>query len=101
MMLLAALLALDAVLHAFLIYRFGTDQNVPFLIFAFIDAALALAVFLAVPYAVWATLILSAFGLAGLTVTFNKSQREKTLDRVIWVVDALIVLDAAYLLFFR
>ena len=77
----------------------GTDQNVPFLVFAFIDAALAIAVYLAVPYAVWATLALSALGLVGLTVTFNKPQREKTLDRVIWVVDALIVIYAAYLLF--
>src|SRR5262249_32840321 len=99
MTLLAALLALDAVLHGFLIYRFGTNQNVPFLIFAFIDAALAVAVVFLVPYAGWAALGLSAFGLIGLTVTFNKPQRENTLDRVIWVVDAVIVLYAAYLLF--
>lgn len=97
--LLVLLLALDAVLHGFLIYRFGTNQNVPFLIFAFVDAILAIAVFLAWPYALWATLGLSAFGLAGLTVTFNKPEREKTLDRVIWAVDAVIVLYAAYLLF--
>ncbi len=101
MILLAVLLALDAVLHGFLILRFGTDQNVPFLIFAFIDAALAIAVFFAVPYAPWATLALSAFGLVGLTVTFNKPEREKHLDRVIWVVDAVIVLYTAYLLFAR
>src|SRR5262245_31064975 len=84
MLLLAALLALDAVLHGYLIYRFGTDQNMPFLIFAVIDAVLAVAVYFLVPYAVWATLVLSAFGLVGLTVTFNKPQREKMLDRVIW-----------------
>jgi hypothetical protein len=101
MTLLALLLALDAVLHGFLIYRFGTNQNVPFLIFAFVDAILAIAVFLAWPYALWATLALSAFGLAGLTVTFNKPDREKSLDRVIWVVDAVIVLYAAYLLFVK
>ena len=103
MTLLALLLALDAVLHGFLIYRFGTKQsaNVPFLIFAFVDAILAIAVFLAWPYALWATLVLSAVGLAGLTVTFNKPDREKSLDRVIWVVDAVIVLYAAYLLFVR
>ena len=101
MMFLALLLALDAVLHGFVIYRFGISQraNVPFLIFAFVDAILAIAVFLAWPYALWATLALSAFGLAGLTVTFNKPDREKSLDRVIWVVDAVIVLYAAYLLF--
>src|SRR5207249_3334117 len=99
MILLVVLLALDAALHAFLIFRFGTDQNVPFLVFAFIDAALAIAVLLVVPYALWATLALSAFGLVGLTVTFSKPQREKNLDRVIWVVDAAIVLYALYLLF--
>lgn len=98
---LVVLLALDAVLHGFLIFRFGTEQNVPFLIFAFVDAALALAIFFALPYALWATLALSAFGLVGLTVTFSKPDREKSLDRVIWVVDAAIVLYAAYLLFTR
>ncbi len=100
--LLALLLAVDAVLHAVVIYRFGISQsaNMPFLIFAVIDAILAVVVFLAVPYAVWATLLLSAFGLVGLTVTFNKPDREKTLDRIIWVVDAAIVLCAAYILFF-
>jgi hypothetical protein len=101
MIALAVLLAVDAVLHAALIYRFGTPQNVPFLIFVFVDAALALAVIFAVPYALWATLVLSAFGLIGLTVTFNGPQREKSLDRVIWVVDAAIVLYTAYLLFLR
>ena len=103
MLFLALLLALDAVLHGFVIYRFGTSQsaNMPFLIFAFVDAILAIAVFLAVPYVLWATLALSAFGLVGLTVTFNKPDREKTLDKAIWVVDAAIVLYAAYLLFIR
>ena len=102
MNLLALLLVIDAALHAFLIYRFGTSDraNMPFLIFAFVDAILAIAVFLAWPYALWATLVLSALGLVGLSVTFNKPNREKTLDRVIWVVDAVIVVFAAYLLFF-
>lgn len=102
MLLLALLLAVDAILHGVVIYRFGTGDraNVPFLIFAAIDALLAVAVFFAVPYAVWLTLILSAIGLVGLTVTFNKPQRaDKTLDRVIQVVDAVIVLVALYLLF--
>ena len=102
MMLLALLLAVDAILHAFVIYRFGTSDraNTPFLIFAVIDALLAIAVFLAMPYAVWLTLILSVIGLVGLTVTFNKPQRtDKTLDRVIQVVDVLIVLLAIYLVF--
>jgi len=97
MILLGLLLALDAVLHGVVIWRYGTGQNVPFLIYFVIDAALAVAVFLALPYAVWATLVLSAFGLLGLTVTFNKPQREKTMDKAIWVVDALVVLLALYL----
>lgn len=102
MMLLALLLAVDAILHAAVIYRFGTSDhaNMPFLIFAVIDALLAIAVFLAVPYVLWATLILSVIGLVGITVTFNKPQRaDKTLDRLIQGVDALIVLLALYLVF--
>jgi ABC-type transport system involved in cytochrome bd biosynthesis fused ATPase/permease subunit len=102
MTLLALLLAVDAILHAYLIYRFGTGDraNMPFLVFAVVDAVLAIAVFFSMPYAVWLTLILSVIGLVGLTVTFNKPQREdKTLDRVIQAVDALIVLLAIYLVF--
>lgn len=99
-LLLVALLALDAVLHGVVIYRFGPKGQEPFLIFAFVDAALALAVFFAVPYALWATLVLSAVGIIGLTATFNKVPRDKTLDRVIWAIDAAIVLYSAYLLFF-
>jgi hypothetical protein len=100
MILLALLLAVDAILHIVVIARFGTgDNNMPFLIFAIVDIVLAILVFFLVPYAVWATLILSAIGLIGLTVTFNKPQREKTLDKVIWVVDAVIVLYSIYLLF--
>ena len=98
---LALLLALDAILHAAVIFRFGTQDkaNIPFLVFIFVDAILAIVVFLAVPYALWATLILSAIGLIGLTVTFSKPQRDRTLDKVIWVVDAVIVLYTIYLLF--
>ena len=66
-----------------------------------IDLALAIIVFLAVPYAVWAALILTAIGIVGLTVTFGKPQRDKTLDRIIWVVDLAIVVLAVYLLFFQ
>lgn len=99
LLLLVTLLAVDAVLHGLLISRFGVKGNEPFLIFAGIDAALALALFFAVPYALWATLALSVFGIIGLTVTFNKVPRDKTLDKIIWVVDAGIVVLAAYLLF--
>ena len=102
MMLLAGLLAIDTILHAVVAFRYGASgSNTPFAIFAVVDLLLLLAVYFAVPYALWATLMLSAVGLIGLTVTFNKPQREKSLDRIIWVVDLLVVLDAAYLLFFH
>jgi hypothetical protein len=102
MIVLALLLLFDAALHAFVIYRFGLSDrnNTPFLIYAIVDLVLAVAVFFAWPYALWATLILSAIGIIGLTVTFNKPQREKTIDKAIWLVDALIVIGAIYLLFF-
>ena len=101
MTVLALLLLVDAAAHAFVVYRYGTgDNNMPFAIFAVVDLVLAIAVYFAWPYALWATLILSVVGLIGLTVTFNKPQREKTLDYIIWIVDALIVLGSIYLLFF-
>ncbi len=101
MQLLAALLALNAVLHALVIIKYGLNDkaNVPFLVFTFVNAILAVIVFLQLPYALWATLLLSAFGFIGLTVTFNKPQHEKTIDKAIWVVDLVVVIGAAYLLF--
>ncbi|NJL88341.1 MAG: hypothetical protein HC886_24120 [Leptolyngbyaceae cyanobacterium SM1_1_3] len=63
--------------------------------------ALAIAAFLAVPYVLWAVLVLSAIGIVGLTATFGKPQRDKTLDRIIWVVDLAIIVLVAYLLFFQ
>jgi hypothetical protein len=100
MPLLAALLALNAVLHALVIIKFGNEDkaNLPFLVFTFVNAILAVVVFLQLPYALWATLLLSAFGFVGLTLTFNKPQHEKTIDRAIWVVDLAVVIAAAYLL---
>ena len=100
MTILAWLAVLDAILHATLIGRFGVKQNEPFLIFAVIYAALAIGLFLAVPYVLWAMLILAVIGLVGFTLTFNKVPRDKTLERVIWGVDALTVLGAIWLLFF-
>lgn len=101
MTLLALLLLVDAALHAFLVVRFGTRDNLPFLVFAVIDLALAVIVFLAMPYAVWAALVLTVIGIVGLTVTFGTPQRDKTLDRIIWVVDLAIIAVAVYLLFFE
>lgn len=100
MLFLAVLLAVNAVIHAIVVARYGLrGNNQPFLVFAVIDAFLAAAVFLAVRYAVWAALILSIVGFVGLNVTFNKPVRDKTLDRVIWGLDVATILFAAYLLF--
>lgn len=101
MTVLALLLLIDAAVHALVVYRYGTaGGNMPFAIFAIVDLVLAIAIWLAWPYALWATLILSVIGLIGLTVTFSKPQRDKTLDYVIWALDAAVVVVALYLLFF-
>jgi hypothetical protein len=80
--------------------RFGVgNNNQPFLIFAIVYAALAIAVYLSVPYALWAVLLLAVIGILGLSITFNKPVRDKTLDKIIWLLDAIVVLYTAYLLF--
>jgi len=97
---LLALLAANAIVHGIVIARFGLgNNNQPFFVFMLIYAALALAVYLATPYALWAVLILATIGLIGLTVTFNKPARDKTLDKAIWLLDAATVLYSAYLRF--
>lgn len=97
---LFGLLALNAIVHAIVAARFGLrGNNEPFLVFAIVDALLAGAVYLLVPYAIWAALVLSIIGFVGLNVTFNKPVRDKTLDKVIWVLDAGTILVAGYLLF--
>jgi hypothetical protein len=52
-----------------------------------------------VPYALWAVLLLAVIGILGLSITFNKPVRDKTLDKIIWLLDAAVVLYTAYLLF--
>ncbi len=102
MLVLAALLALDAVLHAWVVARFGLADkaNRPFSAFIAIYAVLAALVFFNVRYAVPITLVMAFVGIVGFTLTFNASERtDKRLDRVIWVNDLLIILLAAYLLF--
>ena len=100
MIVLGLLAALSAILHGALVYRFGVKGNEPFAAFTVVYVLLALALFFAVPYALWATLVLAVIGLVGLTVTFNKVARDKTLDTIIWVADAAVVLGAIWLLFF-
>ena len=100
MPLLLALLVTNAIVHGIVVARFGArNNNEPFLVFAVVNAALAIAVKLSLPYALWAVLLLGLFGIVGLSVTFNKPVREKTLDRVIWALDAATIVSAGILLF--
>ena len=100
MSLLLTLLVTNAIVHGIVVARFGVrNNNQPFLIFAFVYAALAIAVYLSVPYALWVVLLLAVIGIVGLSITFNKPVRDKTLDKVIWLLDATTILYAAYLLF--
>lgn len=100
MSLLLIFLITNAIVHSIVVTRFGVrNNNQPFLIFAIVYAALAIAVYLSLPYALWAVLLLAGIGILGLTITFNKPVRDKTLDKIIWLLDAIVVLYATYLLF--
>jgi hypothetical protein len=99
MIILGLLLAVNAVLHVLIVYRFGAKENVPFLVFAVIYAALAIGVFLGAPYILWLTLIPTAIGLVGQTVTLNRLKRDKTIDWAIEAADAATLLCTLYLLF--
>jgi hypothetical protein len=53
------------------------------------------------PYVLWAALILLALAFGALTVKFNEPQRDKTIDKGIWVADLAAIICAIYLLFVR
>jgi hypothetical protein len=100
MSLLLIFLITNAILHGIVVAGFGVgNNNQPFLLFAIVYAALAIAVYLSVPYALWAVLLLAFIGILGLSITFNKPIRDKTLDKIIWLLDATVILYTAYLLF--
>ncbi|HKY52788.1 MAG TPA: hypothetical protein VJM08_00720 [Anaerolineales bacterium] len=100
MSLLLTLLTTNTVVHGIVVARFGVrNNNQPFLIFAIVYAALAIAVYLSVPSALWMVLLLAVIGILGLSITFNKPVRDKTLDKIIWLLDATVILYTAYLLF--
>lgn len=100
MSLLLTLLTANAIVHGIVVARFGfRNNNQPFLTFAIVYAALAIAVYLSVPYALWMVLLLAILGILGLSITFNKPVRDKTLDKIIWLLDATVVLYTAYLSF--
>lgn len=96
---LAILLAINAILHALIVVRFGARGNIPFAAYIVVYAALALAVLLDVPHAIRATLLLAIAGWIGLTIMFRSLDRDRTVDRMIWVLDLATVLVAAYMLF--
>ena len=100
MTVLICLLAGNALLHGAVIVRFGVrSNNQPFLVFGLVYTALTVAVYLSVPYVLWAAFVLSIVGIVGLTLTFNKPVRDKMFDKLIWLLDAAIVLFTGYLLF--
>lgn len=100
MSLLLTLLTTNAIVHGIVVARFGVrNNNQPFLLFAIVYAALAIAVYLSVPYTLWIILLLAVIGILGLSITFNKPVRDKTLDKIIWLLDATVILYTAYLLF--
>ena len=100
MSLLFALLLVNAVLHVVVVARYGIgNHHQPFFAAIPFYLGLAAAVHFSWPHALWAVLLLSSFGLFGLTVSFNKPVRDKTLDKVIWVLDATAILWAGWLIF--
>jgi hypothetical protein len=101
-LLITLLLTVNAIVHGVVVARYGfRDNNQPFFFFALIYAALAVALYFSVPYAIWAILILSTIGFVGLNVTFKKLVRDKTPDKLIWLLDAVTILSTGYLLFGR
>jgi hypothetical protein len=96
---LVLLYAISAVLHFIMVGRFGVAENKGTLVFGVIYAALALAVALALPYALWVGLVLTAIGLTGLTLMFNTIARDKSIGVAFWVVDALVIGITLFLLF--
>ncbi len=88
---IALLLAIDALLHFVVVARYGTAENKPVLIFGFIYSALAAAVWFSVSYAVVATLVFTSIGFLGLSLTFRSIDRNRSLDSLIWVVDAAVL----------
>jgi hypothetical protein len=99
MTVLALLLAINAVLHVVIVSRFGLKENVAFLVYAVIDAALAVGVFLGLPHVLWVTLILTAIGFVGQLVTLKRLTRDKTIDWAVAAADAATLVCTLYLLF--
>ncbi len=99
MSILGLLLAINAVLHALIVYRFGAKENVAFVVWAVFDSALAIGVFLGAPYILLLILVPTAIGFVGQAVQLNRLKRDKTIDWVIFAADASILVFTLYFLF--
>ena len=101
MTLLGLLLVGNAVLHGVIVARFGVKGNVPPLVFGILYAGLALAVFSGWAHAPLVALVVTAVGLLGLALNFKKLQHDSTIEKIILVVGATILVCAAYPLLVR
>jgi hypothetical protein len=91
MMLLVALLALDAILHALVLWRFGLSGNGVFVVGTVIYAMLGLAVASGWRSSVWLALVIALIGFSGLALTLGGLDRDPTLDLAILAVDGAVV----------
>ena len=98
MPLLAALLALDAVLHAVVVARHGFRGNLAFAVFAFVYVALALGVLFETPHALRVSLVVTAAGMAALTFAMRTRPTTRAIDRAIWLNDGAVLICGGYLL---
>jgi hypothetical protein len=96
---LIVLYAISGLLHFLLVAKHGVAGNVGTLVFGFIYTALALAVYLDLPYALWIGLALTLTGLTGLSLNFIGIAKTVATGVVFWVVDAVVILLTLYLLF--
>ena len=101
MTLLGLLLLGNAVLHGVIVGRFGLKGNAPPAVFGILYAGLALAVFGGWAYAPPVALVVTAVGVLGLALNFKKLQHDSTIEKIILVVGAAIIVCAAYPLLVR
>lgn len=97
--LLAALYAISAAAHFALIARYGAAGNGGALAFGFIYAAMAVAVFLGLPYALWIGLGFTLIGIVGLSLNFIPIAKTVTVGVVLWAIDAAVIGITLALLF--
>ena len=97
MLLFAALLALDAVLHAVVVARHGFKGNLAFAVFAFVFVGLALGVLFDVDHALRMSLAVTAAGMIALTFAMRTRPTTRAIDRAIWLNDGAVLICGGYL----